>query len=44
MFAGDNVEVKGKIGTGKKNQGSSEAMTSGGNITQSLCTQGDLLV
>ena len=45
MFAGDNDEVKDKISTEKKNQQFHEAMTSGGNITQSLCIpQGDLLV
>lgn len=38
MFAVDNVEVNGKIGTGKKTWRSHKAMTSDENTTHSLCT------
>lgn len=46
MFADDNVHIKDKIGTGKKmEQRPHEAVTSGSNITHSLCTpQGDFLI
>lgn len=37
MFAGDNIEVKDKISTEKKNHWFHEAMICGGNITQSAC-------